>query len=179
MMAAKQNDQVDVHQIMIETERLILRNMREDDAEDLLGIFSDPIAMQYFEVIFDRARMDKWVRCNLDHQDKYGFSLLSVILKESGEVIGDCGLETDRIDGKLIVGLGFDFRRAYWGNGYATEGAIAVLKYGFTQFEFESIYGWINPENAPSQRVAEKIGMAMERFVIRGGKKYALYRINR
>ena len=164
---------------MIETERLILRQMREDDAEDLLGIFSDPIAMQYFGVIFDRARMDQWVRSNLDHQDKYGFSLFSVVLKDNGEVIGDCGLETDEIDGKLTVGIGFDFRRAYWGNGYATEAAIAVLKYGFAQFDFDSIYGWIDPENAPSQRVAERIGMTVDRFVIRGSKKYALYRISR
>lgn len=164
---------------MIETERLILRDMIEDDAEELLCIFSDPIAMKYFGVIFDRARMDKWVRSNLDHQDKHGFSLYSVVLKDNSEVIGDCGLETDEIDGKFIVGIGFDFRRAYWGNGYATEAAIAVLKFGFAQFEFDSIYGWIDPKNVPSRRVAERIGMTMEKSVIRGGKEYALYRIDK
>jgi RimJ/RimL family protein N-acetyltransferase len=115
--------------------------MREDDAETLLDIFSDPIAMRHFGVIFDRPRMDKWVRDNLKHEQQHGFALLSVVLKDNGEIIGDCGLETDEIDGRLIVGIGFDFRRSYWGNGYATEAAIAVLKYGFTQFDFDSIYG--------------------------------------
>ena len=164
---------------MIETDRLILRRMREDDAEALFEIFSDPIAMQYFGVIFDRPRMDKWVRDNLEHEQQHGFSLLSVILRDNGEVIGDCGLETDEIDGTLIVGIGFDFKRSYWGKGYATEAALAVLEYGFANFEFESISGWIDPQNAPSQRVADRIGMSVERYVVRGGKKYALYSIKR
>ena len=164
---------------MIETERLILRKMREDDAGAFLDIFSDPIAMRYFGVIFDRPRMDQWVRNNLEHEEQHGFSLLSVTLKDNGEVVGDCGLETDKIDGQMIVGIGFDFRRSYWGKGYATEAALAVLKYGFTRLEFDSISGWIDPENTPSQRVAERIGMTVEKYVIRGGKKYALYSIKR
>ena len=164
---------------MIETQRLVLRLMREDDAESLYDIFSDPAAMQYFGVVFDRARMEQWVRSNIEHQQKHGFSLLSVVLRESGEVIGDCGLETDEIDGELMVGLGFDFKRSYWGCGYATEAACAVLKYGFSQLGLERIRGWIDPDNVPSQHVAERIGMTIEKFVIRGGKKYALYGINR
>jgi len=81
---------------MIETERLILRLMREDDAEELFDIFSDPTAMRYFGVIFDRPGMDRWVRNNLEHEKQHGFSLLSVVLKDNGEVIGDCGLQTDQ-----------------------------------------------------------------------------------
>jgi ribosomal-protein-alanine N-acetyltransferase len=164
---------------MIETERLILRRMKEEDAKTLFEIFSDPTAMRYFGVVFDRPRMDKWVRDNLEHEQQHGFSLFSVVLKENGEVIGDCGLETDEIDGKTIVGIGFDFKRAYWGHGYATEAAMAVLKHAFAEFGFDSIYGWIDPRNVPSQRVAERIGMRLEKFVARGRKRYALYRIDR
>lgn len=164
---------------MLETDRLFLRKMTEEDTDDFLEIFSDPMAMRYFGVIFDRPRMEKWVSDNLEHDEKYGFSLLSVILKENGEVIGDCGLETDTIDGDLIIGIGFDFKRAYWGHGYATEAARAVLKDGFTQYDLDNIYGWIDPENIPSQRVAERIGMTVIKHVIRGKKKYALYGISR
>ena len=163
---------------MIETDRLMLRIMVEDDSEPLLDIFSDPIAMKYFGVIFDRAKMNGWVQRNLEHEKQHGFSLLTVILKENGEVIGDCGLETDEIEGESIVGIGFDFRRLYWGKGYATEAAKAVLSYGFAQFDFDKISGWIDPENKPSQRVAERIGMTVEKYVMRGKKKYALYSIN-
>lgn len=168
-----------VPQEMMETERLKVRLIDEDDTEALLEIFSDPIAMQYFGVIFDRAMMDKWVRSNLNHQTEHGFSLYAVILKESGKFIGDCGLETDTIENKLITGIGFDFNRAYWGKGYATEAARAVLRYGFASFDFSSIYGWIDPENTASRRVAERIGMTRERFALRGPKRYALYRIDR
>lgn len=150
-----------------------------EDAVPLLDIFSDPKAMRYFDVIFDRARMEQWVRDNLEHESQHGFSLLSVILKENEVLIGDCGLETDTIDGLTIVGIGFDFNSSYWGNGYATEAALAVLEYGFTTFEFECISGWIDPENRPSQKVAERIGMTVKRYVDRGGKRYALYVIKR
>lgn len=156
-----------------------MREMRADDAQALFDIFSDPITMRYFGVVFDRQRMDKWVKDNLEHEKQHGFSLLSVVLKDSGEVVGDCGLETDKIDGKLMVGLGFDFKRAYWGNGYATEAARAVLEYGFTKLELARISGWVDPKNAPSRRVAERIGMKMEKFVMRGSKTYALYGIER
>ena len=164
---------------MIETERLILRKMIEEDAEAFFDIFSDPVAMRYFGVTFDRPRMDKWVRDNLEHEQQHGFSLLSVVLKNNSEVIGDCGLETDEIEGTTIVGIGFDFKRSHWGNGYATEAAKAVLEYGFSDFEFDTIFGWIDPRNTPSQRVAERIGMSVGRYVDRGGKKYALYGIER
>jgi RimJ/RimL family protein N-acetyltransferase len=163
---------------MIETDRLMLRIMREEDTEPMFDIFSDPVAMRYFGVIFDRDRMNRWVQSNLEHHKEHGFSLYTVILKENGEIIGDCGLETDEIEGESVVGIGFDFRRKYWHKGYATEAARAVLEYGFTQFGFEKISGWIDPENAPSQRVAERIGMTVEKYVMRGKKKYALYSIS-
>jgi RimJ/RimL family protein N-acetyltransferase len=164
---------------MINTDRLILRKMREDDEESLFEIFSDPVAMRYFGLTFSRARMTRWVMDNLQHERQYGFSLLSVVLKANGEVIGDCGLETDEIEGELTIGLGFDFKRVYWGHGYATEAARAVLEYGFSDLELSSVSGWIDPQNLPSQRVAERIGMSVVRHVDRGGKTYALYRIEK
>jgi RimJ/RimL family protein N-acetyltransferase len=162
---------------MIETDRLILREMRDEDAEPLLAIFSDPIAMEYFGNTFGRERMNAWVQSNADHRAKHGFSLLTVVLKDGGEVIGDCGLETTEIDGDLVVGVGFDFVRRHWNNGYATEAASAVLDHGFIDYGFPKISAWIDPENAASQRVAEKIGMTREKLVPRGGKHYAIYSI--
>ncbi len=163
---------------MIETERLIIRDMREEDIEDFFEIFSDPVAMKYFGIVFDWPRMEAWVQSNLDHQKKHGFSLMTVILKENGEIIGDCGLETTDIDGRPIVGIGFDFKRKYWNRGYATEAALAVMNFGFKRFGFDSLSAWIDPDNAASLRVAEKIGMKPEKSVLRGGKPYALYSIS-
>jgi RimJ/RimL family protein N-acetyltransferase len=154
--------------------------MTEVDTDALLQIFSDPKAMKYFGgVIFDRPRMEKWVADNLAHHREHGFSLWSVVLKETGEVIGDCGLETDTIEGELRVGLGFDFQSRYWNRGYATEAAQAALEHAFATYRFDKIYGWIDPENKASERVAEKVGMTVEKLVDRGGKTYALYSIGR
>ena len=164
---------------MIDTKRLTLRLMTEADTGAMLLIFSDPVAMKYFNVIFDRPRMEQWVSENLEHQAEHGFSLYSVVLKETGEVIGDCGLETDTIEGEFTVGLGFDFQSKYWNQGYATEAARAVLDYGFNQLGLEEISGWIDPENGASKRVAEKIGMTVVKIVDRGGKTYALYAIQK
>ena len=164
---------------MLETKRLILREMKKEDTEAFLDIFSDPIAMQYFGVIFDLAQMKTWVQSNLEHQAKYGFSLLTVVLKQNDEIIGDCGLETTEIESELVVGIGFDFRRKYWNKGYATEAAMAVRDYGFKKYNFDKISAWINPENVASQRVAEKIGMIKVKSVLRGGKPYALYSIEK
>ncbi len=166
-------------QHIIETKRLYLRLMNIRDVDQLLLIFSDPEAMKYFNVVFDRKRMENWVNDNLDHQKRYGYSLYSVILRSNDELIGDCGLETDEIEGNKIVGIGYDFRREYWNKGYATEAAAAIRDYGFSHFNFDKLSAWINPENVPSKRVAEKIGMRVESTVLRGGKPYMLYSVLR
>ena len=163
----------------IETDRLILRQMKIDDIDDLLGIFSDPIAMKYFNIVFDKSQMETWVQRNLNHHAQYGYSLYSVILRNNQRLIGDCGLETTEIEGQLVVGIGYDFLREYWNNGYATEAAMAVKNYGFRRYGFQKIYCWINPENIASQRVAEKIGMTLEKKVLRDNKTYAIFSLSR
>ncbi len=82
------------HDPLIETARLLLRPMRADDVEDLLGIFADPRVMASFGgVLFDRRQLEQWVQRNLDHQARYGYGLFAVVLKANGLLIGDCGLE--------------------------------------------------------------------------------------
>ncbi len=166
--------------IRFETERLILRQMTEDDTDAMLLVFSDPEVMKYFGGdTFDRSDAAKWVADNLALHRERGFSLWAVVLKETGEVIGDCGLETDTIDGELKVGLGFDFQSKHWNRGYATEAAKAALAHGFATYGLDKIYGWIDPENKASQRVAEKAGMTVQKMVDRGGKTYALVAIEK
>ncbi len=78
----------------LETERLLLRPMLETDLDALLLIFTDPNVMAAFShPPFTREQMQRWLQRNLDHQNQFGYGLFSVILKESGELIGDCGLE--------------------------------------------------------------------------------------
>lgn len=161
---------------VIETKRLILRKMTLDDLDDLLLIFSDPKVMESFKAVpFDREKMRKWVQRNLDHQDRYGYGIFSVTLKENGELVGALGLHHVEADGSPEVELGYDFRSAYWNLGLATEAAIAVRDYAFGQLGLTRLISLIRVHNRASMRVAEKMGMKREKEWTRGDVKYHVY----
>ncbi len=147
---------------MIETNRLILRLMNENDIDDLFKIFTDENVMIAFNLkSFSREQMKKWVDRNLNHQNRYGYGLFSVILKSNQELIGDCGLEHTNFEEKACVEIGYDFLSKYWNQGYATESANAVKDYAIKGLKIDSnaICSFIRKNNKASQRVSEKIGM--------------------
>jgi ribosomal-protein-alanine N-acetyltransferase len=148
-----------IHQ-QLETNRLILRPMLETDFEALHLIFTDPLVMAAFNhPLFTREQMQRWLQRNLDHQNQYGYGLFSVLLKETDELIGDCGLELMEDMGGAE--LGYDFRSAFWNQGYATEAAIAVRDYAFNVLKLPRFISLIRAGNIASRRVAEKVGMTL------------------
>ena len=176
---------------MIETKRLLLRPMRAEDTDALLRIFTDPRVMAAFDAeLFDRGQMEGWVQRNLDHQDRYGYGLFSVILRESGELIGNCGLEEMEIheisSGGTAAGaaadaaaeLGYDFLSDHWNQGYATEAATAARDYAFGTLALPRLISLIRQGNTASRRVAGKIGMRHERDIRRAGHPYWLFAID-
>lgn len=164
------------HGATLETARLWLRPMQENDLDSLLRVFTDPRVMAAFDAEpFDRVQMRQWLRRNLEHQDKHGFGLFSLILKESNELIGDCGLETTEIDGGPVTELGYDLRSEVWGQGLATEAAIAVRDYALHQLGMARLVSLIRQGNTPSRRVAEKVGMRYERDIGETVRRYWLY----
>ena len=164
----------------LETERLWLRPMRADDVDALLPIFSDPKVMASFGgVIFDRGQMAWWVQRNLEHQRRYGYGLFSVTLKESGLLIGDCGLEHMEVLGRVETELGYDFRSDYWGRGLATEAATAVRDFAFDTLALRRLICLIRQGNEASRRVAERIGMRLSDEMVRDGRVYWVYALSR
>ena len=105
--------------------------------------------------------MMRWLQRNLDHQNRYGYGLFSVILKETGELIGDCGLEQMEVEGVQVAELGYDFRSEYWNQGFATEAACAVRDYAFDILQLPQLISLIRVGNLASKRVAEKVGMTL------------------
>jgi RimJ/RimL family protein N-acetyltransferase len=165
---------------VLETERLLLRPMTIDDVDALLPMFTDPVVMASFGgVLFDRDQMERWVRRNLAHQEVHGYGLFTVVLRESGAVVGDCGLEHMEVLGAPEVEVGYDLRSGYWGRGLATEAAIAVRDFAFGELGLERLISLIRAGNAASVRVAEKVGMSAERTFERGGVEYRMYSISR
>ena len=157
-------------QIGLETKRLLLRNMQAEDFASLFEIFTDPKVMASFGgQLYDREQMEIWLQRNLAHQAQYGYGLFSVILKSTGQLIGDCGLENMVFQGKEETELGYDFRSDAWNNGYATEAAIAVRDYAFKELKLPRLISLIRSGNLASKRVAEKLGMQLRRkFLITG-----------
>lgn len=162
----------------LETKRLILRSMRATDINDLHLIFSDPKVMASFGgELLTREQMLRWLGRNLDHQNRYGYGLFSVLLKENGKLIGDCGLEQMDLEGLQVAELGYDFRSDYWNQGFATEAASAVRDYAFDILRLPELISLIRVGNLASKRVAEKVGMALEEEFTRYEIRYWRYSI--
>lgn len=163
---------------MIETKRLILRLMYESDFDDMLRVLTDPSVMKSFSLgSFSREEMRNWMERNLNHQDRYGYGLYSVILKSNQELMGDCGLEHAEFEGQLCVEIGYDLLSKYWNQGYATEAARAVRDHAIEKLNIAQklLCCFIRRPNRASQRVAEKIGMHRVKRFEKNGIEYFLY----
>jgi ribosomal-protein-alanine N-acetyltransferase len=150
----------------IETERLLLRPFKVDDAEALHAVWGDPAAARFGGPGWPRpATVQDTLRYLgpiLAGQAERGYASWAVIEKASGRLIGDCGLfPADGVgpEIELAYGLAPDV----WGRGYATEAAAACLLVGFDELGVERIVADVDPSNPGSIRVLEKIGMRLER----------------
>ena len=158
----------------LETERLILRPMLQTDFEALHLIFTDANVMAAFNhPLFTGEQMQRWLQRNLDHQNEFGYGLFSVILKKTGELIGDCGLE--QMEDQDAAELGYDLRSDFWNRGYATEAAIAGRDYAFDVLRLPRLISLIRVGNLASKRVAEKVGMTLVEEFTRYGIQYWKY----
>ncbi|HSL29035.1 MAG TPA: GNAT family N-acetyltransferase [Anaerolineales bacterium] len=161
---------------VLETERLILRPMQASDFDALHLIFADAKVMAAFDHDpFTHEQMERWLQRNLDHQEQFGYGLFSVLHKDTGELIGDCGLEQMEVDEMQIAELGYDFRSDVWNRGYATEAAAAVRDYAFDVLHLPQLISLIRAGNLASRRVAEKIGMTLAEEFTRYGIRYWRY----
>ena len=120
---------------MIETERLLLREYILDDFDALYEIMSDPETMAHYPVPYDEARTRRWIEWNLENYAKYGFGLWAVVLKETGEFIGDCGLTLQNIDGEMLPEIGYHIHKKYWRRGFANGEARAARGWAFQSTE--------------------------------------------
>ena len=97
--------------IILETERLILREMTDDDYSSLQKVISDPETMKYYFAPFDEEGVWRWIRWCKASYEKRGFGLWAVVLKETGEMIGDCGISMQPIDDGMKPEIGYHLRR--------------------------------------------------------------------
>lgn len=160
---------------IISTERLQFRKMRKEDVNHLLEIFSDPVAMKYYPSTKDEKAANEWIEWTLSNYATYGVGLWIVEEKETGEFLGQCGIVPQEVDGKTEMEIGYLFVRRVWGNGYATEAALACKIYGFDQLKLKKMISLPDINNIPSIKVAERIGMTREKKIYKWGKDVYVY----
>lgn len=165
--------------IVLETERLFLRQMIPGDFAALFAVLGDPVAMQYYPRAFSREDVTRWIaRCISSYREN-GYGLCAMVLKESNGVIGDCGHFRQEIDGRAEIEIGYHVLREKWRQGYATEAARASVAYGFDTLRANRLISLVRPENLPSRRVAEKAGMSVEKEIVHKGFAHLVYSISK
>lgn len=148
---------------ILETERLFLREMTMDDFDALYAVLSDPEIMQHYPYSFDEERVRSWIERNMKRYTDDGFGLWAVCLKDTGEMIGDCGLTLQNIDGTMLPEIGYHIRRDQQRKGYAKEAAAAVRDWAFQNTEYPALYSYCKYTNVGSFKTAESIGMHFEK----------------
>ena len=144
--------------MIIETERLFLREMKESDFDALYKVLADSDIMQHYPYAFDENRVINWIQRNIERYRIFGFGLWAVCLKETGEMIGDCGLTLQLIDGRIKPEIGYHIRADKQRNGYAKEAAIAVRDWTFNNTPFQIVYSYMKYTNEPSVKTAISYG---------------------
>ena len=143
---------------VIETERLYLREMTENDFEALKKVLADPEIMLHYPCAFDESGVKNWIQRNIDRYRIFGFGLWAVCLKETGEMIGDCGLTMQLVNGQIKPEIGYHIRADKQMKGYAKEAASAVRDWTFTHTPFNIIYSYMKYTNEASIRTAISYG---------------------
>lgn len=144
-----------------ETERLLLRELEYSDIDALSAILRDEETMYAYNGAFSENETLDWLERQLARYKKYGFGLWAVILKESGEMIGQCGLTMQPWKDKGLLEVWYLLNKKYWHMGYATEAAKACKRYAFKTLDAREVCSIIRDTNIPSRRVAERNGMSV------------------
>jgi len=189
---------------ILQTSRLLLREFLAEDADALARALSDRETMRYYPAPYDRAGVEQWIARNCERYKSDGVGLWAMLLKSGSggtdlasladhsavgpqavasapslELIGDCGIIRQEIEGEALYEIGYHLQRDFWGQGLASEAAIACREWGFVHLKVDRLISLIRPENSPSRRVAERNGMTMWKEINRRGLKHVVYSIER
>lgn len=148
--------------MIIETERLYMREMKQSDFNALSKILQDEDTMYAYNGSFNNDETQEWLDRQIARYEKYGFGLWAVVLKETDEMIGQCGLTMQPWKEQEVLEVGYLLQRPYWHKGYATEAARACIDYAFQKLNADEICSIIRDTNTASQNVALRNGMRIK-----------------
>ena len=150
--------------MIIETDRLLLREFVADDWPEVLAYQVDPLYLRYSNSAPPtemQAREFVEMFVGWQHEQPRTNFQLAMVLKANSKLIGNCGIRVNDPD-QREANIGFELSHHHWNQGYATEAARAILAFGFDELKMHRIWSWCVADNVGSVRVLEKIGMRME-----------------
>jgi [ribosomal protein S5]-alanine N-acetyltransferase len=153
--------------MILETERLILRRFVLEDLDDLFELYRDEEIRRYFpEGVLNYAQTKAELEWFLNGHPRFPeLGLWATVNKETGEFMGRCGLLPWIIEDRQEVEVAYLLGKKFWGQGFATEAALAIVQYAFENLDLSRLICLIDPENTASAKVAERIGMHFEQRV--------------
>jgi RimJ/RimL family protein N-acetyltransferase len=153
-------------EIFLATNRLLFRRFTTADPDLLVELDSDPEVMRYINggkptkrIHIETGTLPAMLR---DYERFPGLGAFAAITKGGNEFIGWFMLLPDPAVGKDTAELGYRLRKRFWGKGYATEGALALVRHGFVDADVRRIYAETMAVNTGSRRVMEKVGLQYE-----------------
>lgn len=166
--------------MVLETERLILRQLTPQDFEALYPVLGDSDIGRHYPYTFDEKRVRGWIDRNMQRYRVFGFGLWAVVLKRTGRLIGDCGLSMQTINGVIRPEIGYHIARAYQRQGFAKEAARMCRDWAFANTPFGEMDSCMKRDNIASQATALANGMRfVEAFTDAEGEESVTYRMTR
>lgn len=164
----------------LKTERLWLRELTDADYEPLFSVLADSDIMQHDPYTFDEKRVRGRIAKNRERYRVFGSGLWAVVLQETGEMIGDCGITMQNIDGFIRPEIGYHIGKNFQRRGFATEAAKKCRDWVFENTPFGMVYSYMKKQNVPSSAVEKAIGMhKIDEYTDAEGERTEVYAISR
>ncbi len=163
----------------LETERLIIREFKEEDLDELAPILADPDVMEFSSsgpLSRDEAQTYLQQRI-LDHYKEHGYGFWAIVSKKTKKIIGLAGPLRQRVDDEECIEIGYRIASSEWGKGFASEAVQAIRDYVFSYFNLDKVIAIIEPRNIRSVRVAEKLGFKLLKMTSFHGFNVGIYQL--
>jgi RimJ/RimL family protein N-acetyltransferase len=167
--------------VILETERLLVREFVPEDAKALASFYGDPEVMRFIGSGATRSpeetarQIGVWQRLYRE----WGYGLWATAQRETGELVGRCGLLRWQVDDRTEIEVGYLIGRGFWGRGYGLEAARGIKEWAFERLDVSRVVSMIYPQNLPSIRVAEANGMRHLADIERDGRLILMYGVDR
>lgn len=160
---------------ILETPRLVLCELNDDDLDFVAEMLAHPEVMRFWPRPLTRTEAADWIRRQRERYARDGFGYWLALDKTTGQPIGQAGLLRQELDGAVETGIGYILHRPFWRKGYATEAAAECRDYAFAKLGKIRVTATVRPENLPSRRVLERVGLTFERMTTWMDLSHMLY----